>query len=57
MEQTIEALNFFRASDCEVTIYDGIRTTFDVWSNVSNKYILQDANEVQFINFYKSLNQ
>lgn len=54
MEQTIKAINFFCANDCEVTTYDGKQTTFDVWSNISNRYILQDANEIQFINFYES---
>ena len=51
MRETIEALDFFRANNCEVTIWD---TTFDIWSNVSKRYILQNANEIQLINFYKT---
>lgn len=53
-----EAMKFFRDNDCDVTPYEprcGI-IYFDVWSNVSKRYVLQDANEYQFLQFYKSFN-
>lgn len=53
MEEIREILDFFREDDCEVTVYDGKRTTFDIWSNISKRYLLQDANEKQVRNFYE----
>lgn len=55
MEEISEILDFFREKGCEVTVYDGKRTTFDIWSNISKRYLLQDANEKQVRNFYESV--
>jgi len=51
--EIIEIINFFEANDCEVefdTIPKGFR--FDVWSKISKRWILENANETQFRNFY-----
>lgn len=53
MDGTSKILDFFRDNYCEVTIYDGKRTTFDIWSNISKRYLLQDANEKQLRNYYE----
>lgn len=57
MKNVSEILDFFKANNCEVTIFDGKYTTFDIWSNVSNRYILQDANEMQLNDFYQSVSK
>jgi hypothetical protein len=45
------------ANDCEIEMFDTTkRVTFDIWSNVSKRWILRDANETMLKNFYESLN-
>jgi hypothetical protein len=55
MEQLIEILEFFRNNNCEVEIYDCTYVTYDIWSNISNRWILQNANEAQLIGFYNKV--
>ena len=55
---TGQILDFFRANDCEIEMFGTTtRITFDIWSNVSKRWILQDANETMLKNFYESLNK
>lgn len=50
-----EILDFFRKNNCDVTVEIGRNITFDIWSNVLNRYIIRDANDVQLRNFYENV--
>ena len=53
--EVIEVIDFFKKNNCKVEILGFNYVTFDIWSNISNRWILQDANEAQLINFYNKV--
>ena len=52
-----QILDFFVANNCQIEIEYGSKmiTLFNIWSNVSKRWILQNANEAQLRNFYKNI--
>jgi len=55
-EKILEALEFFRKNECKVDIYDRHSTSlFSIWSNVEKRWIIDDANEYQLIEFYNKI--
>lgn len=57
MKTVIEIIEFLEINNCEVSMEMGKYFTYDIWSNVSNRYLLQNANETQLINFYKEVSK
>lgn len=49
-----QIMDFFETYRCEVTAWETRSTwIFDIWSYEEKRFILQDANETQFRNFYE----
>jgi hypothetical protein len=57
MKTTIEILEFFKINNCEVSFEAGKYFIFNIWSNVTKRYILQNANETQLRNFYERVSK
>jgi hypothetical protein len=46
-------IDFFEANNCIVEFEPSSKGfIYDIWSKISKRWILQDANETQLINFY-----
>lgn len=54
-KKVLEAIDFFKKNNCKVEIFGFNYVTFDIWSNISKRWILQDANEAQLIDFYNKV--
>lgn len=55
-KKLIQALDFFRENSCEVKMYEeNGKYLIDIWSETHKKYIIQDANEFQILQFYNKL--
>jgi hypothetical protein len=51
--ETRAILDFFEENNCEINMYlVGCYLNFDIYSNVSKKWILSDANDFMLKEFY-----
>ena len=52
--KTSEILDFFRQNNCKVDVYENRvgEWLYSIFSNVSKKWILTDANEIMLKGFY-----